>query len=398
MEPLPFMSTRCRECGAPLYSRLFRTWNDDGTVTGRFASGSRVCHIECDEITAVIEGVSERIGYPIDRIVIEGERKAIRRIADNILSTGKGIAGLFGRSWAGAPVALKVTLDVGRTVGHAVPEILEYKRGELLRLKLEHPYCIPLVVGDTWGAFEALHNITVEAHWEESDDAVVVELVKVKEGMVWEEPLRLQLERMATLPGDAKFDRCPRCGIPREVTETMEWDIEHGMVKNRLTGRREVTIVVESINAVLRELEQELGEEIPGMVQEIVAGYVAGTIDPDEALDLKVAGYRAALDPLRARGMGNPVEAEMRDGTLTVVIDNPFSAALLAGRVAGIYQALEGVRAAASWAVHPEGYLVVTVSPASCLLPLSRGRTEVGGPEKARKRPRSLLLPVCTQV
>ena len=100
------------------------------------------------------------------------------------------------------------------------------------------------------------------------------------------------------------------------------------------------------------------------MVQEIVAGHVAGTIGPDEALELKAKGYRAALDPLKARGMGNPVEAEMRDGTLTVVIDNPFSAALLAGRVAGIYQALEGVRPTASWDVHPEGYLVITVSPA----------------------------------
>jgi hypothetical protein len=347
-----------------MYARLFRTWNDDGTVTGRFASGSRVCHIECDEISAVIAGVSERIGYPIDRIVIEGQRKAARRIADDVLSAGKGIAGLFGRSWAGAPVALKVTLDVGRTVGHALPEILEYKRGELLRLKLTNPYCVPLVVGDAWGAFEALHNITVEAEWAVEDDAVTIELRKVREGMVWEEPMRLQLEQMKTLPGDAKFERCPRCGIPREVTDTIEWDIENGIVRNKLTGRREVTIIVESINAVLRELENELGEEIPAMVQEVVARYTARSIGGDEALELEAKGYLAALGPIRARGMGNPVTAEMSEGTLTTWIDNPFSAPLLAGTVAGIYEAVEEVRSATTWEVHPEGYIVIVVSKA----------------------------------
>jgi hypothetical protein len=155
LEPAGLMTGRCRDCGVPMYARVFRTWNDDGTVTGRFASGSRICHVECGEITAMVEGISEKIGYPIDRIVIEGQRKATRRLADDILSTGKGIAGLFGRSWAGAPVALKVTLDVGRTVGHALPEILEYKRGEVLRLRLEHPYCLhnhELLLTPSWSA------------------------------------------------------------------------------------------------------------------------------------------------------------------------------------------------------------------------------------------------------
>jgi hypothetical protein len=363
LEPAGLMTGRCRDCGVPMYARVFRTWNDDGTVTGRFASGSRICHVECGEITAMVEGISEKIGYPIDRIVIEGQRKATRRLADDILSTGKGIAGLFGRSWAGAPVALKVTLDVGRTVGHALPEILEYKRGEVLRLRLEHPYCIPFVVGDAWGMFEALHNITAAADWTVDGDAVIVDLHKVRDGMVWDEPMRLQLEQMQTLPGDARFNRCGRCGIPREVTDEFKWDIEHGLVENKLTGRREVTIIVESVNAVLRKLEQELGEEIPRMIQEVVSSYTARLIDPDEALELKARGYPVALDNIRVRGMGNPVKAEMRDGTLTVRIDNPFSAALLAGRVGGIYEALEAARGVTTWAVHPEGYMVIIVSP-----------------------------------
>ncbi len=46
-----------------------------------------------------------------------------------------------------------------------------------------------------------------------------------------------------------------------------------------------------------------------------------------------------------------------------VEIDNPFSGIILAGMIRGVYRAVEGVDGRCEWAIHPDGYMVVSVSP-----------------------------------
>jgi len=357
------MAIRCRDCGAPLYPRIFRQWNDDGTVAARFAAGNRVCHIESDALVAITDGLSERIGYPIDRVAIEGQRKATRRLTDDFMSAGHGVFSHIARSRVGSPLTTDIVLGVGRTAGHGLPEVLEYHRGESLRLEIHDPYCVPLVVGDAWGSFESIHNVTAEAAWSAGPDSVTVELKKVRDGMVWEDPLRFQVERIARLPGDVRYDRCGRCGIPKEVTSSISWDLDRGVVTNKVTGRREATVIVESMSALLLELSSELGDEVPFMVQDILKDYTAESIDPETAMEIRSAGYRRALDHLRVRGMGNPVKASCYKGDLSVRIDNPFSGIFLAGMIRGVYLAVEGVEGRCDWAIHPDGYMVLSTSP-----------------------------------
>ncbi|MBU4489290.1 MAG: hypothetical protein KKE79_01505 [Actinobacteria bacterium] len=354
---------RCRECGGPIYTRIFRRWNSDGTVTGRLSSGVRICHIEAGEVCAMVEGVSARIGYPIDRIVVEGERKASRNITCETLSAGRGLLGIIGRSWGGSPVSLKISLAISRSVGFGAPEVLKYIRGRELKLKVQNPFCVPIVVGDLWGNFEALHRITAEASWEEEPGAVTINMVKVRDEMVEEYPDRLSLQKMATLPGDVGFDRCRRCGIPREVTGSIEWDLDAGVVTSRVTGRREVTVMVEGVNAVISELTGELGDEIPGMVQQVEQEYVAGKMEGSRLPDT-TREYGVLLDELRVMGMGNPVEVEKEGERLKVRINNPFCEPLLAGRVGGYYKALEGVTPLVTWTPDEEGYTVIEANPA----------------------------------
>ena len=349
---------RCGECGGPVYTRIFRQWNSDGTVTGRLSSGIRICHIEAGEVCAMVEGVSARIGYPIDRIVVEGERKASRNITNETLSPGYGLLGLVGRSWGGSPVSLKITLAISRSVGFGSPEVLKYIRGRELKLRVENPFCVPIVVGDLWGAFEALHRITADVSWEETPGAVTIDMVKVRDEMVEEHPDRLALQKMATLPGDVGFDRCPRCGIPREVTGSIEWDLDAGVVKNRKTGRREVTVMVEAVNAVISELSAELGDEIPGMVQQVEQEYIADMMKASR-LQNTMSEYEALLEELRVMGMGNPVEVEKEGERLEVRVNNPFCEPLLAGRVGGYYEALEGVTPTVTWTPDEEGYTII---------------------------------------
>lgn len=353
---------RCGECGGPIYTRLFRQWNSDGTVTGKLSEGVRICHIEAGEACAMVEGVSARIGYPIDRIVVEGERKACRNITNETFSSAHGLLGLMGRSWGGSPMSLKISLAISRSVGFGAPEVLRYIRGKELKMRVENPFCVPIVVGDMWGNFEALHRITAEASWKETPGAVTIDLVKVHDKMVEEYPDRLTMQKMATLPGDVGFDRCGRCGIPREVTRSIEWDLDGGVVTNRMTGRREATVMVEAINAVISEITTELGEEIPGMVRQIEQEYIASEV-VDSALPGTVEEYWKLLDELRVMGMGNPVEVKKDNGRLTVRVNNPFSELLLAGRVGGYYQSLEGVAPEVTWTPDVEGFTVIEAVP-----------------------------------
>lgn len=353
---------RCRECGAPTYTRIFRQWNNDGTVTGRYSQGIRICHIDAAEVSGLVSGISDRIGYPIDHVVVEGERKASRSITNETFSAGHGLLGLLGRSWGGSPISIKISLNISRSVGHGQPEILEHVRKRSLRLRVREPFCTPVVVGDIWGTFEAIHQITADASWSEGKELATIELEKVRDGMVEEYPGRLELKKVATMPGEVEYDRCRRCGVPREVTSTISWDLDRGIVTNRKTGRREVTIMVESINAVIRELSDELGEDVPRMVQQIEESYTAETMKGSK-LSNSEEDYRSALDELRVLGMGNPTRVHKLDGRLEVKIENPFCDPILAGRVAGLYQGLEGAAGEASWTAH-DGFTMFEVGPA----------------------------------
>lgn len=358
------LMSKCRGCGAPLSTRLFRQWNDDGTSTARFsATGNRVCHMDCEEFAALVEGISQRLGHPIDRIVAEGQRKAARSTIEDVLARGRGILGWLGRTRMFHPLEMKITLDAGRNLGYGVAEVLEDRRGRRLRARLREPYCPPMAAGNLWGMFESHNNVTADADWRLEEGAVEVTVEKVSDGVTWDDPFRFALLKMATVRGDVRFDRCDRCGTPREVTRALRWESEAGMIFNRASGRRQMTVMVEAINAIIRELTEEIGDYVPQMVAEIEQDYIADAMCID-AMPGTPHDYRALLDDLCILGMGNPVEISKEGDVLTVRIDNPFCEPLLAGRIAGSYRALEGVPTMSTWTPDIDGYTIVQAWPA----------------------------------
>jgi hypothetical protein len=355
---------RCKNCGAPRVVKLFGRWNPDGTITAKaYNDVLRVAFVEYGEINGLIDGISTRIGFPIHGIVAEGERKANRSSTDELLSAGGGLLRLVGRSFLGAPFTIKITRDIAIGLGHGNPELVEHRRGKMIRLRMREPYSVPLAAGDLWGTYEAHYIMTAAARWEEEGDSVVITVEKQQDGMVWEDPTRLALKKMPTQPGTIEYERCPRCGVPVQMTAAVSWDTDRGLITNRVTGRREVLVIVETINAVIRELTWELGEDIPKMVCEIEQDYITGVLGGDLPKP-SAWEYSALLAGMRLFGQGNPVDVTREAGLLTVRIDNPFCEPVLAGKVAGYYQALEGVRAEVSWTPSTTGYTILQVWPA----------------------------------
>ena len=352
----------CR-CGAPFYTRLFREWNKDGTSTARYHRDIRLCHVEADEINRILAGISREIGYPVDRLAMEGERKAFRAVTEGVLHRGTSLLAAFAKTSIGGKQGMKVALEVGRTVGHGDGRRVEYEPGRRAILEVEGAVSAPLVAGDAMGLFETVHNVTAGIRLEERGDILVIELEKVKDGLTWEDVDRLALENQPTRPGRYDFTRCTRCNTPLEVTKRIKWDVAGGMVTDRRTGARLATILATSLNAVIRELSKELGDEIPRMVAEIereyVAESVAGRLKRLKRTELQ---YKELMADFRPFGMGNPVEVARGRGRLTAWIDNPFCQPMIAGRIAGLFQVVEEEVPRFEWTAGNEPYMIVEVS------------------------------------
>ncbi len=354
---------RCNRCGAPLVLRAFGRWNPDGTITVKpYGHGLRVSFIEQGELTALLDGISSSIGYPIDKIVVEGERKANGGSVDEMLSKMRGLVRSIAHSAIGVPFAEKIITDVAIGLGHGRSEVLEHKRGKLLRVRISEPYSAALATGDLLGTYEAHFLMTAVASWQAEGDSLVITIEKDHDGMTWEEPARLALKKMPTFPGHVEFERCGRCDVPLEMTRTVSWNTNRGIIINNDSGLRQVMIIVETINAVIGELTWELGETIPDMVREAEQAYIASVMVGTE-LEGTAETYAQLLSDMTVFGQGNPVEVTKEGVLLTVRVDNPFCEPLIAGRIAGLYQAVEKVETNVIWSPGTNGYTVVQAWP-----------------------------------
>jgi len=353
---------RCGFCGVPIYVRLAASWNDDGTVTGRYARGTRVVQIYADEINHILEGISERIGHDISRIIVEGERKAtIQFNRDLLRNVPPALKAVFNNRVMARPLN-RFLLRSARNAGLGSGRIVEYRWGSGLVADFERPFNIPVLAGDMLGTVEEFYGQSGEVAWTGDTRRVRITItLGGRASHVDEERLRPVLP--PTLPGDVEYERCPRCHLPLDVSRSYEFDLAKGIAVEKETGRRIVTVIIDSLYSVFQELESELGEEIPEMIVELESQYVAANL-PCAARcfeDLDSDAMRLLLGDLKVKGMGNPVDVEVSGGGAVVRIDNPFSEELLAGRVLGLYKAFRGGVADVDWTHDTEGFTVIEV-------------------------------------
>lgn len=145
-----------------------------------------------------------------------------------------------------------------------------------------------------------------------------------------------------------RYGRCRECGVPVLAGLALEWDIKRGVIKNRLTGEREVLVAVQAVNAILRELELELGEGIPDLIyghqkalsMERLEGILV--LDPDRFWD-------EYLTELALRGMGYPFVFERDSSSGRVEIVNAYNQVLYAAKLAAAFEAVSGAPSKIEW-------------------------------------------------
>ncbi len=321
-------------------------WRDDGILESRMGT-TRAIMIERDAFAGVLERVEEALGVPLDRILIDAKRRDAKLYVDDVVS---GVAGRIIRLAPFRRLGYTVMIRQAATIGLAKAQLLSYRQGKRFIGRAFPVYHPVLFVGDVCGAFESLERKRARPVYGSIGEAWYFELY-VDQSLPAEE--RLELEKTAEVSAQAGYERCAKCGVPLGIGN-LHWDLAQGRIIDRNTGEWIIYINVEGVNTVLRELEREIGEDIPRMVNAYTADYYSGLAQKHPG------SFLSDLAFMKLRGFGvpdreRPGEEELKAG---ILVRNAFNAPMVAGMVAAVY-AGEGKRF--TWEVPEKGTVLVRV-------------------------------------
>jgi len=355
----------CRQCGFPrLVGHLLR-WNSDGTMNAVFRKGFRVVIFPTEFLDGLFANVEKRLGIPIRHIVFEAQSNATK-----VLFEGTPGARLISRSNLGKRLTVGFGFNqLAMLTGMARSDTLEYVPGKIGVARITNPFQLDLMAAMIVGAFEFLEECPFEYSWEE--DSPKSQVITVRHAPEESDVAqRLKMELAPVMPGDLRYDRCPRCGVPRALTH-LQWLGEEGIILDRRTGTRVMLSDGYMVTAVFREMAKELGEDVNLLLVDAqrewtvrhveLLGLTAGD-RPLDGEELERA-YRTYLEGLPAYGQGNPVTLELLDPGVRIEVLNPYQKYIMAGTLQGLFEALEKTGSAVEWEEAMPGKVLYTVTP-----------------------------------
>jgi len=347
----------CSVCGTPKGLTKNQRWLDNGTIVEAKNPSHRMIFIENDNILDVFKLVEELVGLSLEKLVIESQRKATYNYVDSILP---GFVKKIMRATSYRPVVRNLTV-LGRTFGLGDVGILDMHikggEGDYVKLGIRNPFFLPAFCGMVTGAMEVVSGTDCSISYEEKSPGYyeVTTFVSTHPKELAE---RLQRRTYASKPGDAALKKCAGCGGPAVLAD-YDFDLDAGMISRKASGRRMVLDGPAEFEAILEELERELGEDIPGTLIEAQRRFVKrGFYDTDEVEDIGM--FR---DHLALRGFGNLKEISFADGRLRVLLENPCLHLLLVGLVLGFFELVFSREGHVEWELASDGDLTVEVSP-----------------------------------
>jgi len=344
----------CGICGVPKAFSKGNDWNGNGTITQHKNAENRLCFYEADGLTQLFGNVEALVGIPIDRIVIEAKRKAAYRYIKNMFPGYKRNIVRMVRSKVYENIA-----DIAAVFGLGRYQLMDFKKGEYVRVFGRNIYCLPLLCGDLIATFNFVEGLPADLSIEEKNGG---QEVTITTGSEYDEEMSSRLERKITprKPGDYILEKCPGCGLPRALEE-YTWDLEQGVITDTVTGRHMAFVGPDEIELILREIESELGEDIARTIVEAQREYVIETLGKVE--------YKQSPDYLRRqlamRGLGNVVTFDLTRDRLDAVVENASPSLVIAGIMQGVFELVARTASTYEFELDGEGTLSVTVTRAS---------------------------------
>lgn len=325
----------CEKCGVPLGISKGNTWYTGGTISGKYPPYIKGTFFDVDEINYLFDELSEYLHYDIQDILAGGKYHDTKEYMDAMIQRLRETSG----GELPPPEALyQMMLSPTCIWGIADARIISIEPGKK-EVEVKRPYSIPLFCGDVAAVADAVEGTTSKAEWagyEQEGKITVIpsdaysdmeERVE-KELLTGEEPVEDELA----------CERCGECGAPRAVCEIFTWDAEPCQIIERHTNRRHCFNNTNGIVAVLKLLVSELGDELEQKLIDISREYSRDLYRGlGDAFD-----FNKELESFPYRGWGAVKEKDSGEGESVVIVENPFSEVLIAGRVWGMEEAYKG--------------------------------------------------------
>lgn len=367
----------CAECGVPLMISREQKWDNNGVIPLALNPRRRSVFYESDVVDNLFEGISEFIGVPVDHMVIESRRRDVRRFIERTF-----------------PSQIEESKRLQKEVeSEKDPEVREVKRRNLLEIRKFYNLQVNEV-----GRIYGYGNIQFSDRWDKADDyawrtqiisnphsmlfypaemlgsvegfdqtdmRVEYEMIEENTYAVTAHPgnhpvelkQRLRRKRYEFKPGDIDFERCSTCGVPLEVARC-KWDLEAGTIIDGLTGRRMAIYGPQAMEAVLDDLEAELGEIIPEAVIESQRRYIKSAWT-DEEWRRDASAFRRLI---AVRGVGDLAHFKGDRQGLTLTIQNSCLHLLMVGAIQALVEMAYQVEGSTyEWDFADDGDLTVTI-------------------------------------
>jgi hypothetical protein len=347
---------RCRKCGLPLRLSKGYEWPGNGVILSRSDPSVRMVMFEAGYYTYVWSVLEELLGVNMADVMVRGQQAATQDYLDTQL--------LYG--WRKAAMRhLPLRIAFGRVMnelalfGFTGLELLEYRRRKLLVIKVKHPFDIISIAWGTKGMVEFSEDMGSELAWQkDGDDYIVSILFKPDEhrgepvdleALRYLRDAKRELSLTGTLlpPQGDRGEPCPSCGLPRVLSE-LEWREDEGTIRRRDNNRRFIFTSGHIFLAIVKDLEKNTGRELAPTIMQISKDYHLRILQGIH-IQNRNSAYQAAARYLFAGGFGNVRNFNCGEGYLEMIITNPFYIPRLVGRIAGLFEYVEGQEAEISF-------------------------------------------------
>jgi hypothetical protein len=362
---MEFKPELCEECGVPLMiSREFK-WESNGIIGMRLSPAGRAVFYESEVMDGLFRGIEELLGRSIWHIVTESRRRDVRKYMEKIFSSQKS-AWKQSRKYQRSQSVLDMRKadmiqvnGVGRIYGYGGIELSDRWGREDYPWRtqtIKDPYSMYLYPAELLGSVEALEQIDMWVKYREIGEKVY-EVTTFPSSHPVGLGKRLQQKRYPYKAGEIEYETCPGCGLPQEIA-ACTWDLEAGTITDNSTGRRMAIFGPWAIDAVLNDIEEELGEPLQEAVVESLRLFIKETMRQE-------AWRKAAGDfPRKAalRGLGNLVRFNAGRDHLTLTIQNSCMPLLMVGAVQALVElAYDAESSVYEWNLADDGDLTITI-------------------------------------
>ena len=217
----------CTNCGLPMGVGKANAWKPNGTIVGKLPPYLRGNLCDVEELNYLFSSFSERIGFDITRLVIEGKRKDAMIFTRSLLRQLESA----GIEPPAPPDFMRVMAKYSSTTGFGGVELVDYEEGESFTIEVESIYNTAMFQGQTAGIFEAIFNKRGDIDWRGDVDHARVRVYAVEGEPELEQAIESEIEALSYVvdEGDIQHEPCPECGAPMDISRDFDWNTDKAL-------------------------------------------------------------------------------------------------------------------------------------------------------------------------